>query len=266
MRLIMLVAWLVAVAYGIPILVVYDTVPLVEYGNQVTFCVNTGGHLYFHIRVIVNFALWYCVPLLLMCVLYARISMVLGHSTLCNSSDNTFMEIAGSNHHYAADKPPDHDKQVTPKVIVDGAAETDTNHPACTPQDCDQHTTANNHLRQTCSTPAALAGRRRVIRLLIAICLCFAACMLPHHVRLLYELCATPTSPPTFGHHLVPPITFLMFYLNSVLNPVLYAFLSANFRMRLKEALGLGIRERQNAFALNTGSVKTSKGTNYRPV
>lgn len=81
-----------------------------------------------------------------------------------------------------------------------------------------------------------LVARRKVIRLLIAIIVSFAACVLPHHVRLLWQ---TWTTRQHYTQHnlLVPPATFLLFYFNSCLNPFLYAFLSDNFRQSLAQLL-----------------------------
>ncbi|KAK2173084.1 hypothetical protein NP493_907g00000 [Ridgeia piscesae] len=81
-----------------------------------------------------------------------------------------------------------------------------------------------------------LVARRKVIRLLIAIIVSFAACVLPHHVRLLWQ---TWTTRRHYTHEnlLVPPVTFLLFYFNSCLNPFLYAFLSDNFRQSLAQLL-----------------------------
>ena len=82
---------------------------------------------------------------------------------------------------------------------------------------------------------SALLARRRVIRLLIVIIACFAVCVLPYHIQMLMnEWCHTQ---PSFLQELLNPITFLIFYSNSALNPVLYAFLSDNFRKSLRELL-----------------------------
>ena len=91
-------------------------------------------------------------------------------------------------------------------------------------------------LRKQAKRRNPLVARRKVIRLLIAIIVAFAVCVLPHHVRLLWQ---TWTTRLHYTHHnlIVPPVTFLLFYFNSCLNPFLYAFLSDNFRQSLRQLL-----------------------------
>jgi 7 transmembrane receptor (rhodopsin family) len=75
---------------------------------------------------------------------------------------------------------------------------------------------------------SALGARRKVIRLLIALVVSFAVCVLPYHVRILWLTFGTPMLES--WQSLIPPLTFIMYYLNSALNPILYAFLSNKFR------------------------------------
>ena len=82
----------------------------------------------------------------------------------------------------------------------------------------------------------ALLARRRVIRLLIAIIICFALCVMPYHVFMMWQTWRSSNHHRnTYGQMLAAPITFLIFYFNSALNPILYAFLSDNFRRSLRE-------------------------------
>jgi hypothetical protein len=74
-----------------------------------------------------------------------------------------------------------------------------------------------------------LIMRRKVIRLLICIIVSFAVCVLPHHIRLLWQYWSPPNS-ISFTNMLVPPTTFVFFYANSAANPFLFALLSDHFR------------------------------------
>jgi hypothetical protein len=78
---------------------------------------------------------------------------------------------------------------------------------------------------------AAFGARRKVIRLLIALVVSFAVCVLPYHVRILWLTFSKPFLKT--WQTLIPPFTFIMYYLNSALNPILYAFLSNKFRSSL---------------------------------
>lgn len=81
----------------------------------------------------------------------------------------------------------------------------------------------------------ALMARRKVIRLLIAVIVSFAVCVLPYNVRMLWTSWGTVTL--SYTERLIAPITFLILYFNSALNPMLYAFLSENFRRSLREVV-----------------------------
>jgi hypothetical protein len=78
-----------------------------------------------------------------------------------------------------------------------------------------------------------------VIRLLIAIVLSFTLLTLPHHTRLLWMA----HLPPSYDHCnssiivLFQPIAFLLLFLNSGINPLLYAFFSARFRSACHDLL-----------------------------
>ena len=81
----------------------------------------------------------------------------------------------------------------------------------------------------------ALLARRRVIRLLIAVIVSFAVCVLPYHIRVIWQTFNEPQF--SFWENLITPTTFVIYYMNSGLNPLLYAFLSANFRRSLWQVL-----------------------------
>ncbi|XP_060077674.1 trissin receptor-like [Ylistrum balloti] len=78
----------------------------------------------------------------------------------------------------------------------------------------------------------ALRNRRKVIRLLVTVVISFAVCVLPHHIRLLLKYWQIRT--PGNGS-ILSLVSFLILYLNSALNPILYALFSANFRKSFKE-------------------------------
>ena len=77
----------------------------------------------------------------------------------------------------------------------------------------------------------ALVARRRVIRLLLAVIVSFALCVLPYHVRIVWQTfkSQSTTMEFTIWQTLFTPISFVIYFLNSAQNPLLYAFLSANF-------------------------------------
>ena len=79
-------------------------------------------------------------------------------------------------------------------------------------------------------------ARKEVVRLLTAIVIAFSICVLPHHLKVLnhyWNIFAFPHRVEVY----ISPCSHVILYLNSALNPVLYALLSKNFRKSLKETL-----------------------------
>ena len=345
MRRVMIVVWLVAGAYGMPNLIAYNTTQVMDHssgdgdesGHLVEFCMNSAN-INLHIIVLINFLLLYCVPLLLITVMYTRISVVLWKSscrletngetkkTLANnkrlsqgidasvtneseasssvtdatshasgrntisgqtrdSTDNVSLRNTHSivnegskTKHLATvsviDQPTSKKGRFknkitfrhTTKAQIAGSDGTETNNSIVGngATDNQHHFTKRRVANKTFHPTSrnALRARRKVIRLLIAIVVSFAACMLPHHVRLLYEMWAPLNYHPSFAQLLLPPCSFLLFYLNSALNPILYAFLSDNFKNSLKELLGF--RRRKAAWNRKTFSQKSFLVTFHR--
>lgn len=82
-------------------------------------------------------------------------------------------------------------------------------------------------------------GRRRVIRLLIAIIVSFALLCLPHHVRQLWSNWTPGYAHDIYGiKALFPDLAFLLLFMNSAVNPLLYALMSKKFRKAIKDVFG----------------------------
>lgn len=86
-------------------------------------------------------------------------------------------------------------------------------------------------------TQSVLRARRGVIRMLIVVVLTFALCNLPLHARKMWQYWSTNYRGGSDFSTLLTPLTFLISYFNSGINPLLYAFLSRNFRKGMKELL-----------------------------
>lgn len=82
-----------------------------------------------------------------------------------------------------------------------------------------------------------LRARRGVVRMLIVLVLTFAVCNLPFHARKMWQYWSTGYQGTSDFSALLTPLTFLVTYFNSGINPLLYAFLSKNFRKGMRELI-----------------------------
>ncbi|CAD5125806.1 unnamed protein product [Dimorphilus gyrociliatus] len=84
----------------------------------------------------------------------------------------------------------------------------------------------------------ALRSKRRVTRMIIIVIVCFIFCWLP--IQLVFTTRAWDAFPENMEWHLVHVAAAILAYGNSCINPVLYAFLSENFRKSFRQVLSCG--------------------------
>ncbi|XP_076236197.1 trissin receptor-like isoform X2 [Calliopsis andreniformis] len=98
--------------------------------------------------------------------------------------------------------------------------------------------TGNGRVRRIhASSSNVLRARRGVIRMLIAVVMMFAVCNLPQQARIIWRHWGSSYDRTSDFSTLLTLSTFLISYTNSSLNPLLYAFLSRNFRKGMRELL-----------------------------
>lgn len=287
MRGAVVVVWIVSIAYSTPSLfsqhislTVPELIPGTNTSHNVTyeFC-HDSTIVDVKIFVLVNFVLMYLIPLILMSVVYTRISVLLwqtsnlgagGEGMLRANSSNGSLPMNrirstvqssstkhyhGYNHKQYADPAQKSLIRTNSKtntycdvtevtVEEDLSPNSDDQSPARpAPLNMQDHgpvviqKRAPNGIRKDASKKSSkksprssnpFIARRKVIRLLIAIVISFAICVLPHHIRLLVHIWFRTEKSRV--DNIMVPVTFLIFYFNSCLNPFLYAFLSDNFR------------------------------------
>lgn len=119
----------------------------------------------------------------------------------------------------------------------------------------------------SCSTQNVLRARRGVIRMLIVVVLTFALCNLPYHARKMWQYWSTDYDGGSTFSSLFTPLTFLVSYFNSGINPLLYAFMSRNFRKGMRELLccslrgggrGRGIRRHHTSSFMRRSSTRST--------
>ncbi|CAD5229604.1 unnamed protein product [Bursaphelenchus okinawaensis] len=94
--------------------------------------------------------------------------------------------------------------------------------------------TSSNSSRSSRKLPRleAVDSRKKVIRLVVVIVLCFALLSLPRYLYLSWSVFRLKNAPRCLNclAALIQPLTFLFLFINSGVNPILYAFLSQRFR------------------------------------
>nr|XP_023013062.1 trissin receptor-like [Leptinotarsa decemlineata] len=96
---------------------------------------------------------------------------------------------------------------------------------------------SSNSMPNPNSSQNVLKARRGVIKMLIIVVCAFALCNLPYHARKMWQYWSPNYHGESNFSALLTPLTFLSTYFNSGVNPLLYAFLSKNFRRGMREIL-----------------------------
>lgn len=91
--------------------------------------------------------------------------------------------------------------------------------------------------RHSTAAIAVLRARRNVIRLLVVVLVCFAACNLPFHARKLYQNWGSSYDGAKLPYVVMTMVTHLILYFNSGINPFIYALFSRNFRQCMRDVL-----------------------------
>lgn len=94
----------------------------------------------------------------------------------------------------------------------------------------------------------------------------FAVCNLPQQARIVWRHWSTSYDNTSDFSTLLTVSTFLVSYMNSCLNPLLYAFLSRNFRKGMRELLHCrGAKRRGSVLAMVCASGDHRNGVNNVP-
>uniref|UniRef100_A0A914D9B4 G-protein coupled receptors family 1 profile domain-containing protein n=1 Tax=Acrobeloides nanus TaxID=290746 RepID=A0A914D9B4_9BILA len=149
----------------------------------------------------VNLFVWYIIPLAMLMVIYVTIGIVLLGST---KSDSVVRSSVCA-------KPLERKATTTSLLTKDETIQIQSTKTL---------------------TNEALDSRKRVIRLVIVLVLAFAVLSLPRHMYLIWSVWRDTNAPRCLNclAALIQPATFLLYFFNSGLNPLLYAFLSRRFR------------------------------------
>ena len=256
-RLIIAIAaiWIFALIWSIPHLVVFTLITISE---GTSFCLYSNDKIDIRTYVTVTFSLLYITPLCIMGYLYTRICVNLWWT--CKQHRRLSSYTYGRSVSSSSQSREEHNslKPASVEVPVDISALCKDTGPAVFGKKTDviSHVAAiTGPMNRRCSlmdyvqnaikarrTPPndqmALIVRRKVIRLLLAIVITFTLCITPYHFRVIWQFHGYPLQTNfTICIPLFSQISFILYFLNSGLNPFLYAFLSKNFRNSVADVM-----------------------------
>ncbi|CAK1603140.1 unnamed protein product [Parnassius mnemosyne] len=231
LRMVIIGVWITSAAYSAPKFIWVETITNnLGDGQMETICIQHRMKYNSEIFDMVNFGLLYVIPLCVMTVLYTRIAVGLWQSSH-GLQQMGQMQCCGAQ-----------------RNITAGSSKNDS-----TKKSAPNQETRNcyhlSHLSQN-----VLRARRGVVRMLIVVVLAFAVCNLPFHARKMWQYWSSGYEGTSDFSALFTPLTFLITYFNSGINPLLYAFLSKNFRKGMRELLFCnfhGKRKSGNLILLN---------------
>ncbi|CAH0725808.1 unnamed protein product, partial [Brenthis ino] len=250
LRLVILGVWITSAAYSAPKFIWVETITNdLGDGHMETICIQHRMKYNSEIFDMVNFGLLYVTPLCVMTVLYTRIAVGLWQSS------NGLGQLGQGQ--CCATQCPRVEKQTTNS---DSQRTVGTSETKVKSQTSPKSSKSNNsHGSRRCHhlshlSRNVLRARRGVVRMLIVVVLTFAVCNLPFHARKMWQYWSSGYQGTSDFSALLTPLTFLITYFNSGINPLLYAFLSKNFRKGMRELLFCNIagkRKSDNLILLN---------------
>ncbi|XP_063529896.1 trissin receptor [Cydia strobilella] len=247
LRMVIMGVWITSAAYSAPKFIWVETITYnLDNGHMETICIQHLKKYNSEIFDLVNFGFLYVTPLCVMTVLYTRIAVGLWQSS-------HGLQHLGRVQCCAAPNPRPEKKPLNYEPQRTFVGNKEAKRAAKALKACRDPESRNCHHLSHLSRNV-LRARRGVVRMLIVVVLAFAICNLPFHARKMWQRWSS-------GYHgtgnfstLFTPLTFLITYFNSGINPLLYAFLSKNFRKGMRELVFCncrGKRKSDNLILLN---------------
>ncbi|KAF5307850.1 hypothetical protein FQR65_LT06582 [Abscondita terminalis] len=213
LRFVILAVWITSALYSAPKFFWVNTITTSIGERDETVCIANRKKFNSQLFDMINFVFLYVIPLVIMTLLYTRIAV-----GLWRSSRKLEKQLnASSNGCYQSFRCRSADKTIQ--------------------QNDGRPRNPDTSLSNTSSSQNILKARRGVIKMLIVVVLTFSLCNLPFHVRKMWQYWSYSYHGDTNFSALLTPLTFLVTYFNSGINPLLYAFLSKNFRRGMREML-----------------------------
>ncbi|XP_050303222.1 trissin receptor-like [Anthonomus grandis grandis] len=264
LKLIICGVWSVCILYSSPKFYWGDTVTI----GKETVCVLNRQLYNSKWFDMTHFVLFYILPLGVMSLLYTRIAIC-----LWNSSQQLKRQLDASSN---SSQYQTFCRTQSIRTKQDKFCASNGTTPCATPVSTSsklqlQSGTSGSNSYQASSrgSPSCsenvLRARKGVIRMLIFVVVAFAVCNLPIHARKMWQYWSTNYHGNSNFSALFTPLTFLCTYFNSGVNPLLYAFLSKNFRRGMREILFCTLSRKKRSPSLHHRmSTRRGRGVFHR--
>ncbi|KAH7669909.1 Protein NPR-21 [Aphelenchoides avenae] len=213
-----ILVWAFSALMNLPYLVAVRYMELQNTETGETYGICTRRHLFLgdvnmlQVVTALNLFVWYFAPLAILLVIYVTIGWVLFRTTGTNSVTRSSQNACTS--------------------LRDRRRQTGRR--------------ASGFERKLPNIEA-VDSRRRVIRLVVVIVLCFALLSLPRYAYVTWSVWRDENAPRCLNclTALIQPISFLLLFVNSGINPILYAFLSQRFRTAIADTFACFSRKKK---------------------
>ncbi|XP_021702487.1 trissin receptor isoform X1 [Aedes aegypti] len=250
LRLVIVAVWITSAVYSVPKFIFVRTITNNLGDDQLeTICIINRKAFNSELFDIINFALLYLLPLLVMTVLYSRIAIALWKSSRGLERHIALQNTTSSNYSNNFNRKPSSKYEKRAVGVTESQVSVESDKVVVTTWRSQNsfHQRHGTQLTQVShSSNNVLRARRGVIRMLMVVVLTFALCNLPFHARKMWQYWSTDYQGDSNFNALFTPLTFLVTYFNSGVNPLLYAFLSRNFRKGMRELLLCSLKKNKN--------------------
>ncbi|CAH1368909.1 hypothetical protein MTP99_010414 [Tenebrio molitor] len=228
LRLIIFGVWVTCILYNSPKFYLGKAITVPRKNSTETICAFDRRKYNSELFDITHFVLFYNIPLIIMSLLYSRIAIC-----LWNSSQQLKKQLNASTNpnQYQGLCQRQSSRYRIDKKVTNGDAKLLQN--------------SSTNMPNANSSQNVLAARRGVIKMLIIVVCAFAVCNLPFHARKMWQYWSSNYQGNSNFSALFTPLTCLATFFNSGVNPLLYAFLSKNFRRGMREILLCSCRGRR---------------------
>ncbi|XP_037498738.1 trissin receptor [Rhipicephalus sanguineus] len=275
LRIVVLSVWLVSAGFCSPRLVMCGTAEVPSHdepGRTIHICIMRRFLYDSRTYDVLNFVVCFFVPLAIMSVMYSIIGLQLWRSSVptgysCSGPRRATLEMLPLERANSSSATACRENLLENNAACNsprGMAKKfrHTGHKKhCFPVGASSQ--VHQHYQQQAAA-TVLRARRKVIRLLVAVVLGFAVCNLPFHARKFYQYWSSNYEGASRSAVSLTIATTLVLYMNSFINPILYAFLSDNFRRSMKDVLMCRSRRKVRRLSSNRSNGKTTASSVFQ--